>query len=481
MPRATRSHSPSSTSAGRRPGQRAPARAGSRRRAGAARPARRPPHRPRARVPAAPARTAAQHPRRSSRTTNASGVAGDGVPAAARCARPAASAGPRPPRPTGRARRASGGRSRRPGPGGSAPPTPPPAPRSPASCSSTPSRPARPFEPADGRRVLPAGEEAHVVGDRHRLDQAAPAAAAGARAVGPAGGGRTSGRRAARSPSPGPSRRASAVRARAARQRCAQRGARAAGARRPTSSSTVTGPASCRWPADAGRRRLVVGPECDAAAGAALRGHPAAVDLAGPAVGRQRGEPVAPTRPRRPARHQREQEVVQLVGVARRGAAPGRAPRPPRRGRARASSPAGTGQAVGPERAQAAAQRQRPGPALLERRAVEEREGAAAQDAVGERGRLRRLHRVHARSRPTPPWTTGRPGPRRERPSCRQSSTVWRASTWSGTATGPGGGVLLAGGQPGPHGGQEVVGLHPLEMDGPALAARSCAAGPAPG
>ena len=29
--------------------------------------------------------------------------------------------------------------------------------------------------------------------------------------------------------------------------------------------------------------------------------------------------------------------------------------------------------------------------------------------------------------------------PSTESPSCRQSSTVWRASTWSGTATGPAG------------------------------------------
>ena len=39
--------------------------------------------------------------------------------------------------------------------------------------------------------------------------------------------------------------------------------------------------------------------------------------------------------------------------------------------------------------------------------------------------------------------------PSTERPSCRQSWTVWRASTWSGTATGPGGAFSWQAARPG--------------------------------
>ena len=46
-----------------------------------------------------------------------------------------------------------------------------------------------------------------------------------------------------------------------------------------------------------------------------------------------------------------------------------------------------------------------------------------------------------------------------------------RASTWSGTAIGPGGAFSWQAARPGHTGGQQVVGLHALEVDGAPLAA----------
>ena len=127
------------------------------------------------------------------------------------------------------------------------------------------------------------------------------------------------------------------------------------------------------------------------------------------------------------------------------------------------------GQAVGPQLAQAAAQRQRPRPALLERRVVEVGVGASAQDRMGQRRGLRRLDGVHLdRARLDL-------GP--EVDEALDVEALVQAVVDGlarqhvvGHRDRAGRRVLLARGQPGPHRGHEVVGLHPLEVDRAALA-----------
>ena len=199
-----------------------------------------------------------------------------------------------------------------------------------------------------------------------------------------------------------------------------------------------------------------------------LRRHPAAVDQARPAVGHQRVEPLCPF-PMRTRRDEREQQVVQLVGVAQ--------PRPDlvehdghRLGVERGQLGNRDGQPVGTELAQAAAQGQRARPALLERSVVEIGEGPPAQNGVGEGRGLRRLDRVHGNG------TRLDPGPHVDQPLDREPLVEAVVDGLAGQhvvghADRSGRCVLLAGGQAGPHGGEQVVGLHALQVDGAALAA----------
>ena len=95
------------------------------------------------------------------------------------------------------------------------------------------------------------------------------------------------------------------------------------------------------------------------------------------------------------------------------------------------------GQSVRTERREAPWHRDRPGPTLLQRRAVEEGVGPAGEDPV----RRAATARPTRRSAPRPArleLSSSATRPSASSASVRQSSTVWRTSTWSGTATGPG-------------------------------------------
>ena len=201
---------------------------------------------------------------------------------------------------------------------------------------------------------------------------------------------------------------------------------------------------------------------------AALGGHPAIVHQAGPAVGLQRVEPLGPF-PMRTRRHQGEQQVVQLVRVAQPGTDlvehDGH-----RLGVERGQFRRRDGQPVRTELAQAAPQGQGARPALLERRVVEIGEGSSAQNGVGEGRGLRRFDRVHGDGARLDP------GPHVDQPLDREPFVEAVVHGLAGQhvvghADRSGRRVLLAGGQPGPHGGEQVVGLHALQVDGAALAA----------
>ena len=141
----------------------------------------------------------------------------------------------------------------------------------------------------------------------------------------------------------------------------------------------------------------------------------------------------------RPAQDQRQEEVVQLVGVTRAGAGPGRAPRRRPPGRAGRAPPAATGS---PGAARRCRGRGRGTGTARVRRSSS---GAPSRKVKGARSGCRGRA---ATARPTRrsarrPGRTRAPSSRATRPSAssgsvRQSSTVWRTSTWSGTGTGPG-------------------------------------------
>ncbi len=210
--------------------------------------------------------------------------------------------------------------------------------------------------------------------------------------------------------------------------------------------------------------RVGDGPQCGLGRLASLGGHPGAIDRPDPPV---IGELLEPAEPRLDgaAGHQGQEELVELVGItwpwaelidhltggrrverAEVGGIDGEAARglTPRHGN-------------------------RSGPALLQRCTVEERVGLAVQDPVSERRRIDGLDAVDRHPAGLDVFE-----------ECHESGGVqrFRQAVVDGLADEDvvrncdrtRSGVLLAGGKCGPRGGQEIVGLHPLEVDGPPLA-----------
>ncbi len=209
----------------------------------------------------------------------------------------------------------------------------------------TDSRPDRPSAWVPGGHVLPAGRKrtksARLAGSTCRRRRPRLAACS-----------RTSRWRAHQRPSgssmaePAASRRARPVRARATVTGAPRTRARRAAARRPPARSTVTGPATSRWPPTHSASGVVARPSGRSAS----RSTPSA--MARRSVAAQ-CPPTRPARPSarsssnqgchvgdRPAQDQREQEIVELVGVPGPGPhlvehlgrrPPGRGGRAPRR------------------------------------------------------------------------------------------------------------------------------------------------------
>ena len=410
MPRATRSHSPSSTSTGKPARGAGPARTGSRRRAAAGRPACRP-TRPAGRLgrgsPVRARRPAARPG--PARVTRASGVAGDGVDEPRR---PLGQRRRRPFRPTGRRRRL--GARGEPPPGhlaGQAQLVEPPG-----VVAGHPGRedlalpvagrhlhPRQLFD--DGQQPGPAlGRVPGATCCQRARNRTKSAMLAGStprrRRPRLAACSRTSRWRAHQRPSgssmaePSASRRARPVRARATSPVRPGPSRRAAGAS-ATSSSTETGPASSRWP------RTHSATASSSSAGSVRR---PGLGQARRSVGAQAPATMRPGRRPRAAsnqwrqagtgRHRTKDSRRSWSSSGSRGPGPDLVQhlgRPPRRraGPARRPPPAARG--PGPERPEPAAHRHRPGAALLERGAVQEGVGPAGQDPVGQRRGLGRL------------------------------------------------------------------------------------------
>ena len=240
----------------------------------------------------------------------------------------------------------------------------------------------------------------------------------------------------------------------------ARRGDRRRGRTPPPGSSASTQPA----PLDGAPQRRARSGASSPASARGTRG-PSGVD--------QLGEPARAWSSLGPADDQRQQQVVELLGVAHARARPRPAPA---RWRPASSRPSD----FGLER-QAAAQLHGAGAALLERGVVEERVGLAVEDLVREHRRLGRLDEVDPHRRPPPCAAAGSTSPSTSIASCRQSSMVWRTSTWSGISIGPAGRVLLAGGQGREDRGHQVVGLHALDGQRVLLARPGSAARPGSG
>ena len=118
-----------------------------------------------------------------------------------------------------------------------------------------------------------------------------------------------------------------------------------------------------------------------------------------------------------------------------------------------------------------AAERDRAGAALLQRRVVEERVGAPVQDLVRERRRLGRLAE-HGPHRAGPEALEERHEPRGVGGLVEAVVERLAHDRVIGDLDRPRGGVLLAGGERGEHRGHQVVGLHALDgRRGPAAAA----------
>ena len=264
---------------------------------------------------------------------------------------------------------------------------------------------------------------------------------------------------------PRASRRAKAVRARASLSG-APLGAPEGSGASPTRSATVTGPASRRWPATQAAAASSSSPE-RLGERPSLGGDPAPLGQSGPTLG---GQLVEPGRPflDGPGGHQREQQVVHLVGIPGAGLHLLEDQRD-RVGIERSELAGRHRKPVGPELAEAAAQRQRPGPAFFERRVVEIGVGPSAQDCVREGRGLRRLDRVHG------DLARLDPGPHLDQSLDREPFVQAVVDGLArqhvvGHADRARRRVLLAGGEAGPDRGEKVVGFHALKVDGAALA-----------
>ncbi len=329
-----------------------------------------------------------------------------------------------------------------------------------------------PFGPGVGGQVLPASEEAHVGGERDGVDPTAAAGPAGgvdpdqqvARAPAPV---RELDRRPGRL-APGQARAGPGDRHRHAADAARREGGRVDESLHGDRSGHVQVPTHAlgqrlvgvdQGIAQRGDHQLRLGPP--------LGGGPVAADQTRPPVGHQLDEPGSPVG-YLAAQDEREQEVVELVGVAWRGSDLvedlGLGRRVEGGQLARGDREPGW-QSVGAEYPEAPGHRHGPGASLLQRRTVEEGVGLAGQDPMGEGRGLRRLHEVHVH-----------PAGLHLGEQVHQAVGVegFRQAVVDGLAdehvVGHGHGarrcVLLAGGQRRPGGGQHVLGLHPLEVDG---------------